>query len=253
MSFAPDFTGQTVVVSGAAIGFGRVIAESFQRLGARVHGCDVRVEDLRDLGRGTGIETEVVDLTDRQAGGRWIAAIEQQTGGPIHVLINNAGGVSGQSFTPIESVTDAAWDQVLEINLGAALSLCRASVPGMKAAGGGAIVNITSGAALKASLTGVQAYCAAKHALLGLTRQLAHELGPFGVRVNSVAPGFVQTNEATARQWASYSPDRQRQIVEGIALRRLGTPQDIANAAVFLASSQASFISGEILSVNGGH
>jgi len=74
MSFAPDFTGQTVVVSGAAIGFGRAIAESFQRLGARVHGCDVRVEDLRDLGRGTGIETEVVDLTDRQAGGRWIAA-----------------------------------------------------------------------------------------------------------------------------------------------------------------------------------
>src|SRR3990167_3017575 len=252
MSFAPDFTGQTVVVSGAAIGFGRAIAESFQRLGARVHGCDVRVEDLRDLHRGTGIETEVVDLTDRPAGGRWIAAIEQRTGGPIHVLVNNAGGVSGQSFTPIESVTDAAWDQVLEINLGAALSLCRASAPGMKAAGGGAVVNITSGAALKASLTGVQAYCAAKHALLGLTRQLAHELGPFGVRVNSVAPGFVLTKGAPPRQWASYGPDRQRQIVEGIALRRLGTPQDIANAVVFLASSQASFVSGQAPSGEGG-
>ena len=123
----------------------------------------------------------------------------------------------------------------------------------MKAAASGAIVNVASGAALRASMTGVQAYAAAKHALLGLSRQLAHELGPHGIRVNAVAPGFVQTNAATARQWEAYGPERQRQIVEGIALRRLGTPQDIADAVAFLASDQAGFITGEILSVNGGH
>ncbi|MFX5718305.1 SDR family oxidoreductase, partial [Acinetobacter baumannii] len=92
--------------------------------------------------------------------------------------------------------------------------------PAMKRAGRGAIVTITSGAALQASLTGVQAYCSAKHALLGLTRQLAHEFGPHGIRVNSVAPGFVRTNAATERQWASYSTEKQRQIVESVALKR---------------------------------
>jgi 3-oxoacyl-[acyl-carrier protein] reductase len=137
------------------------------------------------------------------------------------------------------------------INLTSTMAVCRAVAPGMKRQGGGAIVNIGSGASLRASMTGVQAYCAAKHAVLGLTRQLAQELGPFGVRVNAVAPGFVQT-PATARQWASYSPERQRALVEGTPLRRLGTPQDIARAVLFLASDDAGFITGEILSVNGG-
>lgn len=246
------FAGRTVAVSGAAIGFGRAIAESFVREGATVFGCDIRTADLAALERDTGVRTALVDLTDRRAAAGWIADVEAQGGQPVDVLVNNAGGVAGQAHAPIEAVTDAAWDDVLAINLGAAMALCRACAPGMKASGGGAIVNVASGAALKASLTGVQAYCAAKHALLGLTRQLARELGPSGVRVNAVAPGFVETNEATARQWAAFGPERQRQIVEGIALRRLGQPAEIAEAVVFLASARASFITGEILSVNGG-
>ena len=246
------FAGRTVAVSGAAIGFGRAIAECFVREGATVFGCDIRTADLAALERDTGVRTAVVDLTDRRAAAGWIADVEAQGGRAVDILVNNAGGVAGQAHAPIEAVTDAAWDDVLAINLGAAMALCRACAPGMKAAGGGAIVNVASGAALKASLTGVQAYCAAKHALLGLTRQLARELGPSGVRVNAVAPGFVETNEATARQWAAFGPERQRQIVEGIALRRLGQPAEIAEAVVFLASERASFITGEILSVNGG-
>ncbi|MBL8556180.1 MAG: SDR family oxidoreductase [Phenylobacterium sp.] len=248
-----SFDGRIVVVSGAAIGFGRAIAETFAARGAIVHGCDVRAPELTALAAATGAWTSVVDLTDRNAARAWIAGVEADAGRAVDVLVNNAGGVAGQAHAPIETVSDADWDRVLEINLGAAMALSRACVPGMKAAGAGAIVNIASGAAFKASLTGVQAYCAAKHAVLGLTRQLCHELGPFGIRVNAVAPGFVRSNEAAERQWAGYSPERQRQIVEGVALRRLGAPQDIANAVAFLASDKASFISGEILSVNGGH
>jgi 3-oxoacyl-[acyl-carrier protein] reductase len=123
----------------------------------------------------------------------------------------------------------------------------------MKRARRGRIVNISSGAGLAPSLTGIQAYCSAKHAVVGLTRQLAHELGPYGITVNSVAPGFMRTNIATERQWASYGADGQRALVQGIALKRLGTPQDIANAVVFFASSLAGFINGQILQVDGGN
>jgi len=250
MSF--DFQGRVVAVSGAAIGFGRAICEAFVAAGARVHGCDIRAADLRATADELGVVGEEVDLTDRSAAASWIASVETSAGQAIDVLVNNAGGVAGQSSRLLEEVSDADWDAVIAVNLGATMALSRAAAPAMKAAGRGAIVNIGSGAALQASLTGVQAYCAAKHAVLGLTRQLAQELGPHGVRVNCVAPGFVQTNEATARQWASYSPDRQRAMVEAIPLRRLGAPQDIAMATLFLASDEASFITGQILSVNGG-
>jgi len=241
-----------VAVSGAAIGFGRAIAARFAAEGARVFGCDIREDDLAALAGEVGVETRAVDLTNRAAAGAWIADIEQATGGAIDVLVNNAGGVAGQAGRPFEDITDEAWDEVIAINLGATMALTRAAAPGMKRAAGGAVVNIASGAALRASLTGVQAYCAAKHAVLGLTRQLAHELGPYNIRVNAVAPGFVQTNEATARQWAAYPPERQRAMIEGVALRRLGVPDDIAKVVTFLASEDAGFVTGEILSVNGG-
>ena len=168
------------------------------------------------------------------------------------MLVCNAGGVAGQAHKPLEQVGDDDWDRVIGVNLGAAFALCRAAAPAMKNAGQGVIVTITSGAALQASLTGVQAYCSAKHALLGLTRQLAHELGPHGIRVNSVAPGFVRTNPATERQWASYSPQKQRELVEGVALKRLGTVDEIAKAVMFFASDLASFVNGQVLAVDGG-
>ena len=245
-----DFTGKIVAVSGAGHGFGRAIGERFARAGARVFGCDI-IEPAPDYPKAE-IKLAKVDLRDRAAGAAWIRAVETEAGRAIDVLACNAGGVAGQVHRPLEEVTDAAWDELLAINLGAAFALCRAAAPAMKRAGGGAIVTTTSGAALQASLTGIQAYCSAKHALLGLTRQLAHELGPHGIRVNSVAPGFMRSNPASEAQWHSYSPERQRQLVEAIALKRLGTADEIAKVVMFFASDLASFVNGQVLSVDGG-
>jgi 3-oxoacyl-[acyl-carrier protein] reductase len=105
---------------------------------------------------------------------------------------------------------------------------------------------------LAPSLTGIQAYAAAKHAVVGLTRQLAHELGPYGITVNSVAPGFIRSNPASEKQWAGYGEEGQKALVERIAMKRLGSAQDIANAAVFFASDLAGFVNGQVLAVDGG-
>ena len=240
------FDGQVVAVSGAGHGLGRAVAESFAGLGARVFGCAPTAAQV------AGADMAVVNLADRVAGAAWIASVEQAAGTPVNVLVNNAGGVAGQVFQPIETVTDAAWDEILAMNLHAAFALSRAAAPGMKRAGQGRIVNISSGAGLQASLTGIQAYASAKHAVVGLTRQLAHELGPHGITVNSVAPGLIPSNPASAAQWESYGPARQEAMLGAIALRRLGTSQDIANAVLFFASPWADFVNGQILQVDGG-
>ena len=232
------FDGKTVAVTGAGHGFGRCIAQTFAHLGARVFATDIAADELAETAAAGGIATKVVDLRDRAAGAAWVRQIETQASGPIQVLVNNAGGVGGQGPKPL--------------NVNAAFTLCRAAAPAMKRAGGGRIVNTSSGAGLQPSLTGVQAYCAAKHAVVGLTRQLAHEFGPYNITVNSVAPGFIRTNPATERQWESYGPDGQKALVERIAMKRLGTAQDIANAVIFFASDLAGFINGQILQVDGG-
>jgi 3-oxoacyl-[acyl-carrier protein] reductase len=244
------FDGRVVVVSGGGHGFGRSISRMFSALGAQVHTCDLSAENLAVTAEGTDIATAVVDLTDRAAAAAWIAAIASAA--PIYCLVNNAGGVAGQVPVPLEDVPDADWDRIFAVNVGAAMVLSRAAVPGMKQAGEGRIVNISSGAGMAASLTGVQAYCSAKHAVIGLTRQLAHEFGPFGITVNSVAPGFIRTNPATEKQWDAYGEEGQKALVSRIAMKKLGTAEDIAKAVVFFASDLAGFVNGQVLSVDGG-
>src|SRR5690348_11210631 len=130
--------------------------------------------------------------------------------------------------------------------------MAQAVAPGMKAKRYGRIVNISSGAGLGVSLTGIQAYAAAKAAQIGLTRQLAHELGPWGITANNIAPGFVRSNPSTERQWRSYGAKRQRELVESIALKRLGAPEDIAYGVLFFASEFSGWITGQVLAIDGG-
>jgi 3-oxoacyl-[acyl-carrier protein] reductase len=168
------------------------------------------------------------------------------------VLVNNAGGVLGQVGRPLEEIAPREWQSIFDVNVTGAFYLSQAVAPGMKTARRGRIINISSGAGLGVSLTGIQAYASAKAAQIGLTRQLAHELGPWGITVNNIAPGFVRSNPATERQWESYGEDGQRALVDRIALKRLGSPEDIAYGVLFFASDAAGWITGQVLSIDGG-
>jgi 3-oxoacyl-[acyl-carrier protein] reductase len=246
------FDGTTVAVTGAGHGFGRAIARGFAALGARVFACDLSEDELAETSRGSGITTAAFDLAARDKAESWIKSIEDATGGPVGVLVCNAGGVRGQVMRPVEEVPDADWHAIFDINTHAAFRLAKSVAPGMKRAHAGRIVTISSGAGLKPSRTGIQAYCAAKHALVGLTKQLSRELGPFGITVNSVAPGFVLSNPSSIKQFESYGEAGKAAMIESIAMRRLGTPEDIANGVLFFASDHAKWVTGQILSVDGG-
>jgi 3-oxoacyl-[acyl-carrier protein] reductase len=246
------FDGVTVAVTGAGHGFGRCIAQTFDKLGAKVFACDISPENIAETAKGTGITTAAFDLTAKGAAAGWIKGIEDATGGPVGILVCNAGGVRGQVMRPVEEVPEEDWHAIFDINAHAAFNLARAVVPGMKKAGTGRIVTISSGAGLKPSRTGIQAYCSAKHALVGLTRQLSRELGRFGITVNSVAPGFVLSNPSSIKQFEAYGEQGKAAMVEGISMRRLGTVEDITHGVLFFASPYASYVTGQVLPVDGG-
>jgi len=227
-----SLAGKTAVVTGTAHGIGAAIAQALRDDGATVHGVD---RDTADLTSG-GAVREFFSRT-----------------GAVDILVNNAGGVVGQAGHPLEEVTDQDWHAVVDANLTSTFLCTRAVVPEMKERGWGRIVNISSGAGRTVSLTGIQAYASAKAGQIGFTRQMAHELGPFGITVNCIAPGFILSNPTTERQWASYGEAGQRELVAGIATRRLGKPGDIANGVLFFVSERSSWVTGQTISIDGGH
>lgn len=246
------FDGRRVIVTGAGHGFGRAISKAFADAGALVWACDLNAAGLEETKQLCGARCEVrtLDVADRAAVTAFVA--EASGGAAINVLVNNAGGVRGQVGRPIEEISEQDWHTIFDVNVTGAFYFAQAVTPGMKQQKRGRIINISSRAGLEISLTGIQAYASAKAAQIGLTRQLAHELGPWGITVNNVAPGFVRSNPTTERQWESYGEAGQRKLIESIALKRLGSPDDIAHAVMFFASDYAGWITGQVLSVDGG-
>jgi 3-oxoacyl-[acyl-carrier protein] reductase len=223
--------GKVAVVTGTGHGIGAAIAEALRGDGADVHGVD----------------KDAVDLTDSAAVSAFFGGL-----GAVDILVNNAGGVCGQVGHPLEEVPDGDWHAVVAANMTTAFHCTRAVVPAMKQRGWGRIVNISSAAGLTVSKTGIQAYATAKAGMIGFTRQMAHELGPAGITVNCIAPGFILSNPTTELQWQDYGPDGQRQLISGIATRRLGEPADIANGVQFFASQRSGWVTGQVIAIDGG-
>jgi 3-oxoacyl-[acyl-carrier protein] reductase len=244
-----DFTGQRILVSGAAQGIGSAIARDFAEAGGEVWATDIDADGLDRSARASAPELTLrrLDSTDLPA----VESLVDEAGG-FGVAVHVAGGVCGQSGRALEEVSAEDWAAVVAVNQTAAFYLARAVAPGMKSRGDGRIVTISSRAGLGVSLTGIQAYASAKAGQIGLVRQLAHELGSFGITVNSVAPGFVRSNPNTERQWQALGDAGQQRLLESIAMGRLGRTSDISAAVLFLASPHAGWITGQVLSVDGG-
>jgi 3-oxoacyl-[acyl-carrier protein] reductase len=224
--------GRVALVTGTAHGIGAAIAAGLREDGATVHEVDI----------------DTCDVTDADQVKATVSAV-----GPVDILVNNAGGVVGQVGRPLEEVSEEDWRAVVDANLTGTFLMTRAVAPAMKDSGSGRIVNISSGAGRSVSLTGIQAYASAKAGQIGFTRQMAHELGPYGITVNCIAPGFILSNPTTERQWASYGEEGQRSLVERIALRRLGVPEDIAAGVRWFVSDAANWVTGQVISIDGGH
>ena len=251
-----QFDGKTVVVTGAAHGFGRAISMAFSQRGASVWACDVLAEELNETQRlcqnaGGTCQVAVVNVRSRDEVHSFVRGI-LSTEDKIDVLVNNAGGVQGQVGRPLEEISEEEWDCIFEVNTRGAFYFSQAVAPSMKAQRTGRIINISSGAGLSVSLTGIQAYASAKAAQIGLTRQLAHELGEWNITVNNIAPGFVLSNPTSIRQFESYGEEGQKALINRFALKRLGTADDIANGVIFFASDYANWITGQVLSIDGG-
>jgi NAD(P)-dependent dehydrogenase (short-subunit alcohol dehydrogenase family) len=230
-----DFSGRKVVVTGGASGIGRTVAEMLQQAGAEVHIFDLTLGDADTL---PGIFHQV-NIGDPAS----VQAAVDELADDVTLLVNNAGITRDKS---IAKMSDDEWSSVININLGGAFYLIRALAPRMREQGYGRIVNITSINGMRGKF-GQANYSAAKAGMIGLTKTAARELGSKGVTVNAVAPGMVLT------EMAKKLPEEYLQkALDETVLKELATPEDIANAVLFLLSDAARMITGEIIKVDSG-
>lgn len=239
-----DLSGKTAIVTGAAGGIGRAIVNALRDAGAQVVAVDkspkvtelfTDFQDVHpfpvDIGAEGSAEAIVADCISRF--------------GKLDIVVNNAGIVIAE---PLESISDLSWDRTLSINTTAVMRISRAAAPHLKQSGWGRIVNIGSTSSAFAE-AGHAAYCASKHALAGLTKAVALDLGKHGVTVNYIMPGFIATPMAID----NYDQSLIENWRLGTALGRIGKPEDIAGVVIFLLTEQAGYMTGAGLVVDGGH
>ncbi|MFB3884390.1 MAG: SDR family NAD(P)-dependent oxidoreductase [Thermodesulfobacteriota bacterium] len=238
---------RAAIVTGAAKGIGRAIALVFMREGAKVALVDVDIGSLEAAGSGAkdtrGAIIIPCDITKSVEVTAMVNQV-QKTFGRVDILVNNAGIIRRGT---IDTVTEEDWDRVIEVNLKGTFNCCKAVAGIMKQQGYGKIVNVSSIAGKMGDITSAPGYGPSKAGVDALTKTLARQLARNGINVNAVSPHAIETEMS-----AQWSEERRREIIASIPLGRLGNPQDVANAVLFLVSEEASFITGEILDVNGG-
>jgi 3-oxoacyl-[acyl-carrier protein] reductase len=241
--------GMRALVTGGAQGIGRAIAIRLAAGGCRVAVADLKAEPAAAVAaeiRATGAEAISVtaDVAKTADAGRMVQETAQAFGG-LDILVNNAG-VSSAAF--IENVTDAEIERVFSVNLVGVLRVTRAAVPLLKQSGRGRIVNVSSVEGIRGSGL-LPIYSATKAGVIGLTRANAVELARFGITVNAVCPGPIQTEMLAP---LLMNPQFKEKTIKGVPMRRLGVPEDVAGAVAFFASAEASFITGNVLVIDGG-
>jgi len=239
---------RVAIVTGGARGIGRAIATSFLKEGAKVAIIDSDKERLETVKKEMGNESKEVmvipcDITKSSNVKEMMDQVRKRFG-RIDILVNNAGIIRRGT---IETVTEEDWDRVIEVNLKGTFNCCKAVAGIMKQQGYGKIINVSSIAGKMGDITSAPGYGPSKAGIDALTKTLARQLAQYGINVNSVAPHAIETEMS-----AQWSEERRKEIIASIPLGRLGKPEDVANAVLFLASDEASFITGEILDVNGG-
>lgn len=249
--------GRVAIVTGGAQGLGRQYAERLLQAGARVAVVDVvhdaaaaAAAELADEAGADRVIAHTCDVADDEAVTAMVAQVTDAWSGPL-ILINNAGGAMLPS-RPVEDFSRAEWDLVLGVNLTGAWLCAKAVVPAMRSEGYGKIVNITSTMVFRGWPVGLVPYIAAKSGVIGLTRALAKELGPEGIRVNAIAPGYVPV----PTKKTVHKPDAAIALRERIAgeqcLPRTQVPEDLCGPIEFLCSAESDFVTGQVLNVDGG-
>jgi len=245
-----DQTAPSVIVTGAVIGIGRATAHAFAHAGYAVMVTDVLVEEGQAVAdaiaaAGGAASFHPLDVTDTEAVGAAVAAT-QAAYGRLDCVVANAGIAHR---VPLAELTDAKWDQTLDVDLKGVFRVVRAAAPAMAA--GGAVVAMSSIMGVAYGWDEHVHYSAAKAGVVGLVRGLAVELARTGIRVNGIAPGYIRTAQALSREH-SLGPESLERAAAFIPLGRVGEPEDIADVAVFLASQAARYLTGQVIAVDGG-